>query len=315
MAVVALWGGLLAMGAQAAPAGSDGAASQDLSACLVRPAAHSTLRRLVEAGNVGTVGARLVFEKPDAPPRIEWLADPVSAEVENELQFYFRDFRLPCMSPAQAPVALTQRVVLTTDATEADAARRAPSQALNCLTRRMSDFPDRYTTAVGKALIRLTFERPGAPSSHRVLYASPDFKDRPLLEDFAKLHKLTCPVPDKAFETQAILIMTGSKRIQFEAPVKFKDFLPMVKDWRKQTFDFDLNAMGCPFDLRWDLRQPHADNGITELGDSNAARAPLLEWLARQTLRTQSAEEYDSVVLEPMTLQMPCGRLKYTPPS
>lgn len=315
MPVVALWGSLLAMAVQAAPAEQGAAAPQDLSACLVRPAVHKGLQQLVDAGEVGTVGARLVFSKPDAPPRIEWLADPVSAEVQNELQFYFRDFRLPCMSPAQAPVALTQRIVLTANAAKADAARRAPAQGPDCLTRRMGDFPDRYTTAVGKALIRLSFERPGAPSSHQVLYASPDFNDRPLIADFAKLHQLTCPVQGKAFEAEAILIMAGSKRIQFEAPLKFKDFLPLVKDWRKQTFDFDLNAMGCPFDLRWDLRQPHAENGVTELGERNAARAPLLQWLARQTLRTQSAEEYDSVVLEPMTLQVPCGRLKYTPPS
>lgn len=179
MPVVALWGSMLAMAAQAAPTGKEPTAPQDLSACLVRATVHKGLQRLVEAGEVGTVSARLVFDKPDAPPRVEWQADPVSGEAQNELLLYFRDFRLPCMSPTQAPVALTQRVVLAPDAASADAALRATAQNPDCVTRLMSEFPGRYTTAVGKALIRLTFERPGEPSGHQVLYASPDFNDRP----------------------------------------------------------------------------------------------------------------------------------------
>jgi hypothetical protein len=70
MPVVALWGSLLAMAVQAAPAEQGAAAPPDLSSCLVRPAVHKGLQQLVDAGQVGTVGARLVFSKPDAPPRI-----------------------------------------------------------------------------------------------------------------------------------------------------------------------------------------------------------------------------------------------------
>lgn len=308
------WGAALALAWASAAAWAQPAPSADPSACLVRPALHDALRRHVDRGSVGTFNVVLHFTQPDAPPRIEWQMDPVSAELSDELTFYFQGFRLPCLQASQAPVSVKQRVALVPDAASADAERRAPADGPACVKRMMGEFPGRHTTAEGKALLRLTFDRPGTPSRYRVLYRSPGFNDLPLLKEFADLHQFTCSAPAQSAELDTVLILQGGRRLQFTQPVKFKDFLPLVKDWRQQTFDFDLNAMGCPFDVRWALRQPHADNAVTELDAPHPARAPLLDWLKRQVLRTQSAEEYDQVVFEPMTLQMPCGRLKYAPP-
>jgi len=91
-------------------------------------------------------------------------------------------------------------------------------------------------------------------------------------------------------------------------------FLSSVKDIRKQRLLFDLTAMGCPFDLRLQYRQPFMPNDVRELDNRNPARRPFMRWLAAAELDIPG-NTLDSVFADSTTLRVPCAKLDIQPSS
>ncbi|NJM42392.1 MAG: hypothetical protein HC853_17465 [Anaerolineae bacterium] len=100
---------------------------------------------------------------------------------------------------------------------------------------------------------------------------------------------------------------------QGQALTTFKDvplpvFVRSVKGIRNQRLQFDINSMGCPFEVKLAYLQPHLPNIVWEIETNNAERQKLLEWMTRQTLelpeRDQAAVHGDTLIVK-----VPCGSL------
>jgi phage tail protein X len=69
---------------------------------------------------------------------------------------------------------------------------------------------------------------------------------------------------------------------------------------------FDLDSMGCPFDLRLTYWQPHMSNAIKEIGREMPARRAFIDWLASIEMRLQGAEA-NQVLGTDIKISVPCG--------
>ena len=89
-------------------------------------------------------------------------------------------------------------------------------------------------------------------------------------------------------------------------------FMGSVKGVRKQHLLFDLTSMSCPFEFRLQYLQPHAPNRVGEVGSQDAARRPLIDWLARAELDL-SEPMLDSVYGDSLTIAVPCVKIDIKP--
>jgi hypothetical protein len=76
--------------------------------------------------------------------------------------------------------------------------------------------------------------------------------------------------------------------------------------------DFDTRQMGCPFEVDFHYRQPRLRNRIGEVGETNAARRPLLEWMESIVLDLPS-NSLDSVYGDSTRITVPCARIDLKP--
>jgi hypothetical protein len=66
--------------------------------------------------------------------------------------------------------------------------------------------------------------------------------------------------------------------------------------------------MGCPFDLRLSYYRPHRRNVVSELENTNPARAAFMDWLSMVTLNLDSANN-TAILGDQITVSVPCGKL------
>mgnify|MGYP000715211596 CR=1 FL=1 len=99
-------------------------------------------------------------------------------------------------------------------------------------------------------------------------------------------------------------------------PVTLKDmglvpFLQSVDRKSLGTPKFDTNTMGCPFEVKVTLLQPHAPNTVRELVRSEPSRKDFLQWIS--TLRFKYPEGFERYLVgDTTTVTVPCMALDLT---
>ncbi len=70
--------------------------------------------------------------------------------------------------------------------------------------------------------------------------------------------------------------------------------------------------MGCPFDVKLRYLKPDLPNDVGEVGSTDAARKPLLAWLAQAELDLKS-EQRAAVFGDVVGFTVPCVKLDLKP--
>ncbi len=84
-----------------------------------------------------------------------------------------------------------------------------------------------------------------------------------------------------------------------------REFLGAAAEFPKPVY-FDLNQMGCPFDLRVAYMQPHEKNVVEELETANPARQAFIDWLSSLKLRV-SDNQLSQIFGQSFNVSVPCG--------
>jgi hypothetical protein len=95
-------------------------------------------------------------------------------------------------------------------------------------------------------------------------------------------------------------------------PLTLLQYMGRTAGLKQQQVQFDTTTMGCPFDLRLDYLQPNGSNRVGELGESNPARRPLLEWLANSSLALAPAQ-LDAVYADTADIHVACIKIDLKP--
>ncbi|WP_457350705.1 hypothetical protein [Roseateles sp. P5_D6] len=119
--IILLAAGLCTLAAQGQVPRPDDRADQML-ACLLNANALPQLPREKREALRGQpsssrmVRVKLLFERPDAAPRVEVLANTADESMQDEVFDYLKGHRLPCLPAGAAPLAAVQEFVFAGDA-------------------------------------------------------------------------------------------------------------------------------------------------------------------------------------------------------
>jgi hypothetical protein len=311
-------GALLAAAVPAAVAQTTMLAPSEVEACLTLPAGARVAYpdAALERREVGTVRVWMAFSAAHEAPSVSAeLTHAVEAQVDAVLE-HVRKYRVPCLRRG-AKALLMQEFVFAPNAGRkvvATAAREGRPEQVKvgaCMTRLAGPtYPDELQRArtgneQGVVVLRLRYERPDAPPRATVVArpSSQVLVDKAL--HVAQNTRMPC-LEGEPRENLAIhrFHVDGEPWPELRN-TNLQGFLASAKRLPEGVY-FDLDSLGCPFDLRLTYWQPHMSNAIKEIGREMPARRAFIDWLASIEMRLQGAEA-NQVLGTDIKISVPCG--------
>jgi hypothetical protein len=274
----------------------------------------------LERRDGGQVTVEMRFSEAARAPSVRVLGDrAVHDELVDTAVAHARGARVPCL-PAGEMATLRrtyvfdpfndERQVVARPLTDpAEASRR---RQLKCLVHRDGSLQPDYPEASlrrgeqGNVLVRLRFTARDTSPAVEVLASDASRGLTGHIESHAKGLRLPCLEDAELRMSQLFHFrLEGGPR----TVLRDMDLLRML---RLATVPlparFNLDRMGCPFDLRLTYYQPYLPNAVSELGSSMPEREEFLLWLERATLRVPERQNI-AVLGQSIALSVPCGRI------
>ena len=281
----------------------------------------------------GHVRLSLKFTAPDRAPEVTVLFRAATEAMLDEVNWFVRGYRLPCLPAGGATVLAVQEFEFTprvTDPITWTAPRAVPdreagdaqgpgrSKALSCM--RTPKEPPEFAGSslqreVTNAFVELSFTAPDAPPEVKVVYASAGNAQVGVVTDYVRQYRLPCQVAGaKPYVVQQHFQFRpyGVAARVFKDAVPLTSFLSNMKGIRAMRTDFDLGSMSCPFQVAWTLGKPALDNRVGEVGKPDLNRAEFLAWLAGLEMELKDPQ-FEQLVGQRVLVNVPCGKLKLEP--
>jgi len=277
---------------------------------------------------------KLSFERPDAPPRVDVLANTATEAMQDEVLGYLKSYRLPCLTASDGTVVAVQEVQFTREfVTPSDAPPKVevspllplpavteapcivmPRHQVGYDTQGMTNLTDNLVT---KTLVRLRFAGDGEqPPEVEVLYTNAGTRSVALIQEYARQYRAPCRTADtRPYVVEQMFAVTsrGAKPSSFRYPVvSLEKFLRSVSDGKSLQASFDFDTMACPFRVTWTLRRPHLPNVARVKGAVDPNRLEFLRWLASLDL-TLDERAAERLFDESMGIDVPCGKFALKP--
>lgn len=268
----------------------------------------------------GVVRLRLSFERADAPPRAQVLANTGTEEMQDEVFQYISTYRLPCLPAGAPPVHSVQEFVFDRDGpVQVSVARRLSdgsggSTPCVVMPRQRPDSIMAMTeNLVAKTLLRARFDGDGqqAPTVD-ILYSNAGARVQQAIRDYVSEYRMPCrKAGDPPFSIEQMHLFTqGAKPSTFKEPVvPLAKFMRWVKGANEMRAFFDFDTMACPFRVTWTLRRPHLPNKARVQGQEpvDPNRVEFLRWLGGLEL-TLDERVAERLFDESMAIDIPCGK-------
>lgn len=269
------------------------------------------------------VQVEMVFTGPDRAPEVTILLQEASPPFVTAVLEHVRGLRVPCLVASGASARIKQDFVFAADRRRVHGSTPEDSNAAQwgllwrCVVHpsgaRGPEYPlwARRRELQGRVLVRLRFTSGNTAPAVEV-FARPSAQGlAELMSDWARALRLPCHSGEPMTFTPVYQFLMEHSRYGFK-DLTFRQFLANVKGIQQQVLLIDTTTMGCPFDVRLNYRQPLLANAVGEVGPSNPARRPLLEWMstAELDLRGLSA---DSVFAADAKITIPCLKIDLKP--
>lgn len=278
-----------------------------------------------KGGKKGRVQVELVFTASDSEPDIKVLQSEGGDSFVDAVREFVDTLRLPCLKETGGgPVRLRFDYVFQPDSRRVHWARPVDQQdvyrrkMLDCVKHPSGEKAPSYPTDAlrhelqGRVLARLRFTAANQPPTVEVFHRPKARMLAPTIDSWARALRMPCFEGTEAVEATWVYVFRLEDDSYGFKPMDLRSFVSRVRDIRNQRVQFDLNTMGCPFDLKLQYRQPYLPNLVGEVGDSDPSRRPFIEWLQAQQLDLPE-RSLDSIFGDSTTLSIPCGKIDLKP--
>ena len=272
----------------------------------------------------GRVKVALRFTSPTGRPAVEVLESEGDDEFVGAVKDHVREFRVPCHGGGDTPVMLQFEYVFRPDdrtvhwSAPIDSADVDRSRLSRCVAHAAGVKKPDYPALAGKhgiqgrVLARLVFSAPDQPPVATV-FAEPGagFLEMEIAE-WVKGLRMPCHTGGPVSAVWTYTFVFAGDAYGFSPGLELRSLMSRVKGIDKAHLKLDLTTMGCPFDIRFEYRQPHLANRVGEVGSTNPARRPLLEWLESAQLNL-SRKDHARVFGDTAQVHVPCLKINLNP--
>lgn len=279
---------------------------------------------LLKLGRGGRVLVELTFARPDARPAVQVLEHEGEQDFVEAVERHVRQLRVPCLTSDAAPARLRQDYRFRPDShevgvTDSDPDQQRQERMAACLMHTSGASRPEYPRQAlsrgvqGRVLARLRFDASDRPPQVR-MYARDNAE---LLVDalrrFAGGYRVPCYEGTAPLQLTLVyhFVVSGDGGYGFRS-VTLPQFIGSMRGIRQQRVEFDLDKMGCPFDVTLTYWQPQFRNDVTAVGKPDARRTQLLEWLRDADLDL-SRSHLDAIFGDRVSFTVPCGRIDLKP--
>lgn len=311
----------LGAAAQAQTDSTPPSAAQSLS-CLRQPS--STLdypaRHRFDRSH-GLMRLRLHFEKPDAPPRVEVLANTARQDMQDRVYRFVDDYRLPCLKPEDGTVSAVQEFNFNNSSMEAlpvpeTHQRRRPF----CIVmpredmRSLSSLTNEVQHVVASALF---VGKGDEPPEVKLLHSTGDKRLEAAVVERVQTYRMPCRTGQEepqVMRQQFTLVPAGHRRMMLSREAfTLVDFLSMTQGAQQLSAFFDFNTMNCPFKVNYTMYGSSLPNEVSVGGVRDPNRVPFLQWLRERQLNFSSQRQANELFGQTLQIQVPCGQLDLKP--
>lgn len=275
-------------------------------------------------GVAGTTTVEMEFSGPDAAARVR-VTQSAGPRLDKAVVDHVGRYRMPCLKPG-ATARVSQQFVFVpnpggkaswTDPVEPEAAKvvacvqhlqpgTKPQHPLGAgpqMMRGIRDVPYR-----GNVLAQIVFTSKDGPPEVVIADANVHPALKRSVEQWTVDYRLPCYAGERVVATQLFHFVIEGFEGRYLKDMDLVAFLGAIKGVDQQRRYFELDRMSCPFDVRFEYRQPAMRNRVRDVGPHVDARQPLLDWLA--TMRFDVGPKAENLLLgESMTISVPCGKI------
>jgi hypothetical protein len=273
----------------------------------------------------GAVQVLLSFKAPDEPPLVTVQESHGGDGFVDAVRAHAKDLRLPCIPRGDGPARLIRDYIFRPEddrrvhwhRTE-DASAAEHRRALRCVShvagKERPEYPyDANLSGVqGRVIAEMSFSAPDRPPEVKVHARRSARVLAMAAEEWAAGLRMPChPGGVVQGDWLFIYLIDGNGGYGFR-DVPFRSLLASTVGIEKQRLQLDTPQMGCPFEVRFQYRQPHLRNRVGEVGVSDPARRPLLEWMETIELNLPR-NSLDSIYGDSTVITVPCVRIDLKP--
>jgi hypothetical protein len=308
--------GVCVLGAQAQTEKRPVSQAQSLS-CLVKP---TSAPRFPERGRLdksyGGMRVLLRFKQADAAPEVEVLLNTATEDMQDAVHRYLRGYRLPCLTAQDGTVSAVQEFSFSNTDRNASPIppKPEPGQPPLCIVMPREDMqfnPDGYRRKAENVVALATFQGDGKQAPKvKLLHssASPDFEAS--VRKRVAEYRMPCRQGSEPAQhlQQSFKLTTGEVARLKRDVFTLREFLMLTREPRKLKASYDLNTMGCPFQVTYTLHGGTFPHEADVQGPFDPNKLPFLDWLAGLELNITPDQVEDLFGTE-LQINVPCGRV------
>jgi|GEM_PF-3555663 len=265
------------------------------------------------------IRTRMTFSAASEKPVLRVLVSSGIGAQLLAVRDHLLNYRLPCLKPGTRFVAVQDFQFVTVPggvkvlpgkftavATEANLPEECREEFDQSWQWRAVDAP-----GPAKALVRLSFTSPNAAPEASILFdTGPTMWTDLVLGNIAQI-RLPC-VTDLGGTYVGIQLFAANPFELWSNPDRAgltpAQLVNLMKHPKGDVVKFDLNTMDCPFEVDFEVFQPHLDNVVREVGEPNPQREAFLQWLRGVALNI-SDRDLRRVLAVPNKVTVPCAVL------
>ncbi len=291
--------------------------------CLVQP----TKKLRFPAGDPYDRTSRLVrvqlhFEKPDAAPRVELLANTAREDMVELVQEHVSKYRLPCLAPGDGTVRAVQEFNFTnTEMQPLPTSQDSPAPK-HCVVMPVEDMsPPRWPSdTVEHVMMEFTFDGDGkAAPSTKIIFSTGMRSLEESVREWVDKYRAPCrKAGDPPFIARQNFTFHPPGKTRFvlkREVISLADFLSSTQlpQGETESIYFDFNTMNCPFLVNYTSRHPHLPNDAVAGSPADPNRLALVKWLSSRSLKFTSKRQANELFNATLQIQIPCGVLDLSP--
>lgn len=294
-------------------------AAQALS-CLQRPAeAPRYPERHRFDRSSGFMRVLLHFDKPDAKPRVEVLANTAREDMQDQVFRHLEDYRLPCLRPEDGSVRAVQEFSFrNTDRAPLPIETRPETAFCVVMPRHQMEAPRMNGTSMEHVVVVATFAGDGGQAPEvKIIHSTASSRVEEAVREYVAEYRMPCRSGSEGVQgmrQQFSFTPPGRRRFVLKREAfGLSEFLSLTQGARQLQADFDFNTMNCPFKVDFSIYGPSLPNELRVSGKRDPNRLLFLRWLRERQLNFANAKQANDLFGQTVQIDVPCGQLNLQP--